>query len=855
MPDATDPDSAPDASSSDSDRDWYVQQWNALCSELGTSDPNEVLARVQTLKRQMERLDEQDRHEEGLVTISEVEEVFRDMNEKIEKLRERNSVLAERLEDNENEGALADLNRESEELIDTLGVTTMDEAHARVQKLNERLETLYKEREQLVQEGLSDAEDALSEIDRLRDERDALRRERNQLKNKLDEANASSSSSRSTDPDTSVLEAAVVIRDRIGVSSPDQAEAFTRLVAEVHDRVRTRAEAHDAGPDETPDDVVEMLHSMAAHLDALPAPDARSTETEPSPGETLPAEAGDILGIRTVDDARELDELINDMASQLEQLREEHEQLDEVGLSVEGALTMIENMEAQLVDLYHDPDHGNNGRSSSPTAPGLDEDLTNRIQERTGLSPEDANDLPDVAEALLDQLESLSAEYEPLAEAGLDGHEAVTLIESMEAQLNDLYSQNVDHEDAPDRLAAIEEELGISTRREAEELSQLTDHMEEQLSALYQEKEQLHPLGLASIEDAVDMIESMEQQLNGLYEDKETLDEVQVANADEQSTFQQFEALNEEQQKLQNALGVASAEDVIEMVESLNDQLDDLYTARDAEVDPQERHDAQLWAPDLAPAPHEASEEDPDESQERESLTLNSLEHQLEALYREKEVLLHHGLGSADDAVTRLRSQRRQIDVLQHKNHIYKQRFDRLGSEIGTDRVPQIVGGIRALESEAETSFDDVCPMPAASSTPADYDIHLGAASSFVDPDTLDELGEMTTEELDALDVGAIRLNDDGIVEALNDAALTLPSLHSVENRETVIGKNFFVDLAPITNNNLFFGRFQKGQRRGELDARFPYTFTSPGTGSQSFAVHLYRPPERDTTWLLFRPA
>ena len=51
MADASDSDSSSAPSSPNRDRDWYVQQWKALCDELGTSDPNEVLARVQTLKR------------------------------------------------------------------------------------------------------------------------------------------------------------------------------------------------------------------------------------------------------------------------------------------------------------------------------------------------------------------------------------------------------------------------------------------------------------------------------------------------------------------------------------------------------------------------------------------------------------------------------------------------------------------------------------------------------------------------------------------------------------------------------------------------------------------------------------
>jgi photoactive yellow protein len=40
------------------------------------------------------------------------------------------------------------------------------------------------------------------------------------------------------------------------------------------------------------------------------------------------------------------------------------------------------------------------------------------------------------------------------------------------------------------------------------------------------------------------------------------------------------------------------------------------------------------------------------------------------------------------------------------------------------------------------------------------------------------------------------------------------------------MGKNFFTQVAPCTNNRLFFGRFKDGVSAGELDTEFNYTFT-----------------------------
>ncbi len=945
MADAIDPDSSRDSSSSsdedlpDKERSWYAQQWNVLCEELGTSDPTEVLARVQTMKREMKRVrgEEQSDEEEGLVTISEVEEVFREMNQKMEKLRERNTALVKRLEEeDEVESPFQDLHQQAEELLDTVDAATMEEARERIQKLNQRLEDLYQEKEQLAQTGFSDADEAVDEIEQLREERDALRRERdrlqadrNRLEQQLDAADEPGSSP-STELDASLQEAAVIMRDKVGVSSPPEAEAFVQIVKQIHNRIRKRGAAHDVDVDEDPDDAVGMLRSITEHLDELPDPETlpaatasvlgvnttseartladtirrlgtqiaehyegvvelenvdldtddastllRTLEDQlqaaPDPnattnGEGLPPEVGDILGIRSIEDARELEVLIADMSDQIERLNEDYEKLDEAGLTADEALAMIENMEVQLADLYHGSDAGQ--AVPAPAASGhevtLDDALQSRIARLTDADSETFDDISEVVRTLTDRVDRLSEEREMLAEAGLDVNEALTMIESMEAQLNDLYRLHDEETktegepedgDVADRLAAIEDVLGISTREEAEELSQIAREMEDQLTVLYQEKEKLEELGLSTIEDAVDMIKSMEDQLTELYEDKASLLDVQFGDTEDQSTFQQLEFLYAEREKMQQALGVSSADEIIEMVEGLNAQLDELYKGRDAEVDPEERYDVLLWEPD---APEPSSEDSaPDEATPGDSdtnLTMNSMEHQLESLYREKETLLHHGFGDAQEAVSQLQMQQKQIDALQRENHTYEQRFERLQSEFGTAQVSQIVEVVEALESKADASLQEFLDLPSEAADAPEYGLDIEAASPFVDSETLDQLGEMSSSELDDLDVGVVCLSSDGTVQSLNEAAFQLPGLPSEKDRATVVGKNFFSELAPSTNNNLFYGRFQEGQRQGEMDARFPYTFTSPDEGPQPFAVHLYRRSDGEATWLLYRP-
>ena len=842
MSDTPGPASSNDSSSrSDRAPDWYAQQWRRLCDEVDATDPDEALARVQALKREANRASAEDADNEGLVTVSEVEEVFREMNQKVEKLRERNAALAERLEENDSdlEAPFRDLHQKAEQLLDTLDAATMDEARTRIQKLNQRLDALYQEKEKLAQAGLSDAEGALAELDRLREERDAFQEERDRLEAHLHrlEQTLKAAGVAADDPDPSALEAASLLREATGASTPEQAQTFVHLINRVHEQVRKRAAALDTDADEAPDTVVEKLQSISSHLDALP-----STAEEAA----LPPEVGEILGIRTPGDARELESLIADLSARLDRLSQELNALDDANLSADAAISMIENMEAQLVDLYHNSDFS---LGAPDTSDGLDEGLRRRA--RT-LTEADADTPAEIVRHLTNRLEHLSEEQQVLDEAGLDANEAVTMIESMNVQLKDLYRAQDEKTDAAKRLAAIEDVLGISTREEAEELSEIARQMEDQLTAVYQEKEKLERLGLASIEDAVEMIENMDHQLAELYEDKEALQKVRTDGSADQSTFQQLEALYAERERLQQALGVSSASDVIELVESLTTQINELYKGRDADIDPDERHDSLLWEPDTDDtglSADERTEPAPDTS-----LTLSSMEHQLESLYREKEVLLHHGFSNAEEAVAQLQRQQKQLSILQRENRTYQQRFERLESKLGVANVSQMVSLVQALQAEADVSLDEVRPIPNAEETTG-YGLDIEAASPFVDTKTLDRLNAMTPEELNSLSAGAVRLDDNGVVEMLNEAALQLPGLSDVQDRSAVIGQNFFLELAPSTNNDLFYGRFQRGQRRGTLDARFPYTFTSPDDAdAHPFEVHLYRPPGSESTWLLYQP-
>jgi len=545
---------------------------------------------------------------------------------------------------------------------------------------------------------------------------------------------------------------------------------------------------------------------------------------------TLPGDIEDVLGIRTAEDARALEARIDDMTARLDHLDEEFAKLEARDLNVDGAIAMIDSMSDQLRTVYH----GDGAPPASRTAPSLPDDLRHRAADRVGADP-DSTDASSLVRQLTDHVDALSDEVGALEEAGLGANEALAMLESMEAQLDDLYQAREGTRDAARQLSDIEDVLGISTREEAEELAQVADDMERQLQAVYREKEKLEPLGLTTIDEAVDMIESMEQQLDELYEEKEAARDVRPGSLTNQSTFQQLQDLYAEQERLQKALGVSSAEEIIEMVEGLSTQLDELYTERDREREAISFRSlpSDVGSPD---APHD------------------SLERQLEALYREKETLLHHGFATVEEAVRRLETQQKQLEALRRENHTYEERLNRIEAELGTRSVSQLVEAVHTLASEADRALDDLTASAGGAPPFADArgpEVH--AAPPVLEADARARLPSMTAAARDELDAGVVHLTDDGTVQSVNTAALQMPPFRGME-REAVVGADFFGDVAPSTNSALFRGRIEAGRQHPPLDARFPYTFMGAGTES-TLRVHLYRLEDHEGTWLLFRPA
>lgn len=124
----------------------------------------------------------------------------------------------------------------------------------------------------------------------------------------------------------------------------------------------------------------------------------------------------------------------------------------------------------------------------------------------------------------------------------------------------------------------------------------------------------------------------------------------------------------------------------------------------------------------------------------------------------------------------------------------------------------------------------------------------LNTPNRFATDELLRALPLSTISELDALDFGVIQLSDDGVVLQYN----LYESELSGRAREDVLGKRFFIDVAPCTKTPLFAGLFESGVQQQQMGALLSYYFDFQMTPTQVW-VHLHRCPNTGSNWILVR--
>ena len=117
---------------------------------------------------------------------------------------------------------------------------------------------------------------------------------------------------------------------------------------------------------------------------------------------------------------------------------------------------------------------------------------------------------------------------------------------------------------------------------------------------------------------------------------------------------------------------------------------------------------------------------------------------------------------------------------------------------------------------------EGLSPRPKSDVPIPDSDDEASSGLAFDADGVGERLRHATAEALHDAPFGIIRLDDDGTVTFYNRYESELSGVSPAD----AIGQNFFVELAPCSNNRLFQGRFRDGLRTGNLDERFTYTFT-----------------------------
>jgi photoactive yellow protein len=109
----------------------------------------------------------------------------------------------------------------------------------------------------------------------------------------------------------------------------------------------------------------------------------------------------------------------------------------------------------------------------------------------------------------------------------------------------------------------------------------------------------------------------------------------------------------------------------------------------------------------------------------------------------------------------------------------------------------------------------------------------------------LREMKGITPAQLDALPFGAINVDKTGVILAYNASEAQLAGRQPA----SVIGKNFFTDVAPCTNVEAFATKFHRGVAAGRLNVVFPFTFTFPA-GPLNVWITLYYEPRAPSAWI-----
>lgn len=120
--------------------------------------------------------------------------------------------------------------------------------------------------------------------------------------------------------------------------------------------------------------------------------------------------------------------------------------------------------------------------------------------------------------------------------------------------------------------------------------------------------------------------------------------------------------------------------------------------------------------------------------------------------------------------------------------------------------------------------------------------------NKILDETQIAEIASKSASELDALDIGVVKMDDKGTVLEYNKYESELGNVPQAN----ALGKCFFTEVAPCTNNRLFYGKFQEGVAKNELDSAMPYVFTYK-IRPTAVIIQMYRNTATGENWLFVK--
>lgn len=427
-----------------------------------------------------------------------------------------------------------------------------------------------------------------------------------------------------------------------------------------------------------------------------------------------------------------------------------------------------------------------------------------RVQEL--LSAENADDLVETVEALLERIDAYEEQKKLFADAGFSGPtDALRALESMKEQLEELYSEK----------EATEQPIGGAN-------AAIEGDTFDQLQSLIAREEKLQrELGVSDPEAVIEMVEGLSDQLEDLYSDR---------GADESDRTKPRPAVKsmDGTELLEEAVGSTDPETIARLVTDLTDQLESVYERRE-----------QLTEQGIS---------DPEEALSM----IENMEAQLSELYDEQtELSEQSGVLHVEEAASQLEALEDELmavteerDTLQEKQEHLEARLNAFREEIGIDDPEAISKLIESMDAQLRETYKE-----REFRRPSEPGI---SEDSLLPVEHGRPLSAMDQDDLDQQPAGFVALNENGVVRRANQQALHWPDGVYNDPGE-LLGRDFFATIAPGTNNALFRGRFFDGVDAGEINEQFSYTYVSEGVAPTNLRVHFYSTSDEELYWIAFQ--